>query len=96
VRKDEEQRRRVFAVYDGKRPDSANSRSIHRGDCHVADEGAECTLLRTGEQVVAPQLDVLAGRGLAECVEPGQRRRGGNDGRREKFTSVHEYLVEDR
>ena len=49
--------------------------------------------LSTREQVVTPQLDVLAGRGLGECVELGQGRHGGNGGRREKFTSVHEYLV---
>src|SRR5712691_7453038 len=46
--------------------------------------------------MVAAQLEVLTLRGLAECVEVGQRRHSGNGGSREEFTSVHEYLVEDR
>jgi hypothetical protein len=45
--------------------------------------------------MVAPQLDVLAGRGLAEWVEVRLRRQSGSGGCREKVTSVHEYLVED-
>jgi hypothetical protein len=85
-----------FAVHDGESPDPANSCAIHRGDCYVADEGAECALLRTGEQVVPPQLDVLAGRRPGDSIELGERRHGGNGGRRQKFTSFHEHLVEDR
>ena len=71
MRKNQEQRRLIFAVYDGKRPDPGNARSIHRGDRDVAHEGAERTLLHAREQVVTPQLDVLPGRGLGERVELG-------------------------
>src|SRR6267142_1606843 len=46
--------------------------------------------------MVAAQLEVLTSRGLAECFAVRQRRHGGNGRSREEFTSVHEYLVEDR
>jgi hypothetical protein len=69
----EEQRRRVFAVYDSERPHSANPGPIHRGDRDVSDKGAECALLRARKQVVTPQLYVLACRGLGEFIELGQR-----------------------
>src|SRR4029077_20502374 len=46
--------------------------------------------------MVTAQLEVLTLRGLAECFVVGQGRHSGNCGSREEFTSVHEYLVEDR
>jgi hypothetical protein len=93
VRKDEEQRRLVFSVDDRKRADSTNSRSIHRRDGHVTDEGSERALLGAREQVIAPQLEVLPRGGLTEGGAMGKWRHGGNSGSGEKFTSVHEYLV---
>jgi hypothetical protein len=93
VGKDEEQRRLVFSVDDCKRSNSANSCSIHRRDCYVADESTERALLRAGEQVIAPQLEILARRGLVECLAVGKWRDSSNSGSGEKFTSVHEYLV---
>jgi hypothetical protein len=46
--------------------------------------------------MIAAQLEVLSLRRLAECVEMRQRRKSGYGASREKFTSVHDYLVESR
>jgi hypothetical protein len=93
VGKDEKERRRVFAVHDVERAHSTNPCAIHRGDCSIANERAERALLCTGEQVITPQLEVLARGGLSEGLAMRKWRDSGNSGSGEKFTSVHEYLV---
>src|SRR6266478_4773042 len=46
--------------------------------------------------MASAQLEVLTLRRLSECVGVGRRRHSGNGRSRKEFTSVHEYLVEDR
>jgi len=93
MRKDEQQGRRILAVDDGERPDTADTCSIHRRDEGVTHEARERALLRPGKQVVPAQLYELAGRGLRECGEMGRRQHARSCSGGEKLTSVHVYLV---
>jgi len=78
--------------HNGERPDSADSArfiaGLLRRRCRQWNR-----LASTREQVVAPQLDVLRSRPARESrAWAGATQRHGC--RREKFTSVHECLVE--